>query len=128
MKTEQTADDIAKAAYNGHDPDGACDLTDYHLHTCLLQLYDSFKAGKTTKEQAEGLKKKLTAAWASDKDTLRRWEKMTAEYSENIKKTATLHPEKAQTVSECIGILAEMVAAYTGDSSLPSRLKKRFGE
>ena len=128
MKTEQTADDIAKAAYNGHEPDGLCDLTDLHLHTCLVQLYDDYKADKIDKQQAENMKKKLTAAWASDKDTLRRWEQMTSEYSDNIRKIATLHPEKAETASECIRILAQMVAALTGDSSLPSRLKNKFME
>ena len=128
MRTEQTADTIAKAAYNGHEPEGFCDLTDMHLHTCLMQLYTDFREGRITQAQAEAMKLKLVSVWEDEKKTFARWHKMTAEYSENIKKISTFRPEKATTSVECVGILAQMVAALTGDSSLPERLRKQFGE
>ena len=128
MIVDQTAESIAKAAYNGHEPDGCCDLSDFHMHTCLSQLYADFKGGKITKEQAEALKLKLVAAWKSDKALAARWDALTSEHADAIKRTATMNPEKAKTQEECIGILAEMVAAVTGDSSLPNRLKNKVWE
>jgi len=53
---------------------------------------------------------------------------MTAAHAENIRKIYGMNPERSETPQECIQILAEMVAAMTGDSSLPGRLKKQFGE
>lgn len=122
------ADAIAKAAFKGVDPDEFCDLTDWHLHTCLTLLYSEYRADRITKEQAELRKKKLVAAWASDKDTEARWRAMTAAHAENIRAAFGLNPETAETPAECIQILAKMVAAMTGDDSLPGRLKKQFGE
>lgn len=122
------ADTIAKAAYKGTEPDGYCDLTDWHLHTCLTLLYSEYKSGRITREQAEDRKQKLVTAWTSDKETESRWRKMTAAHAENIRKIYGMNPERSETPQECIQILAEMVAAMTGDSSLPARLKKQFGE
>lgn len=126
--SEMDADAIAKAAYNGKELDGLCDLSDYHLYSCLCKLYADFKAGKIDKSYANSEKAKLVAAYHSDKKTTASWEKMTTEYAENIRKTSTMHPEQAKTEAECIQILAQIVAALTGDSSLPDRLRKLFGE
>ena len=125
---EQTAESIAKAAYKGQEPDGFCDLADLHLHTCLMQLYADFKDNKIDKEQAEARKQRLVASWASDKDTEKCWRELTARQAEATRKAAGLNPESAKTPAECIGILAQIVAALTGDDSLPGRLKKQFGE
>ena len=125
---EQTAEKIAKAAYKGIEPEGFCDLTDWHLHTCLTLLYKQYKDGMITKEQAEDRKQKLVTAWKSDKVTEERWRAMTAEHAENIRKVFGMCPEKSETPAECIRILAEMVAVMTGDDSLPKRLGKKFGE
>ena len=126
--SEMTADEIAKAAWSGKEPDGLCDLSDLQLHTCLCRLYADFKEGKLDKSEANARKAKLIAAYNSDKKTTAAWEKMTTEYAENVRKISGLNPEQAKTASECIRILAQMVAALTGDSSLPDRLRKQFGE
>lgn len=126
--SEMTVDEIAKAAYNGKELDGLCDLSDLHLHTCLCKLYTDFREGKLDKSEANAMKAKLIAAYNSDKKTTAAWEKMTTEYAENVRKISGLNPEQAKTEAECIRILAQMVAALTGDSSLPDRLRKQFGE
>ena len=124
--SEVTVDEIAKAAYNGKEPDGLCDLSDLHLHTCLCRLYDDFRAGKISKEDANAMKARLVAAYNSDKKTVHAWETMTTAYAENVRRVSGMHPEKAESPADCIRILAEMVAALTGDSSLPERMRKQF--
>lgn len=120
-----TLDEIEKAAFKGYELEGFADLSDFHLHTCLSKLYADFKDGKVNQEQAGAYKKKLVAVWESDKKTTENAEKMYREYADAIRKTSTLHPEKAKTKDECIQILAEIVAALTGDNSLPDRLRKQ---
>lgn len=124
--SEVTVDEIAKAAYNGKEPDGLCDLSDLHLHTCLCRLYDDFRAGKISKEDANAMKARLIAAYNSDKKTVHAWETMTTAYAENVRRVSGMHPEKAEIPADCIRILAEMVAALTGDSSLPERMRKQY--
>lgn len=124
--SEVTVDEIAKAAYNGKEPDGLCDLSDLHLHTCLCRLYDDFRAGKISKEDANAMKARLIAAYNSDKKTVHAWETMTTAYAENVRRVSGMHPEKAESPADCIRILAEMVAALTGDSSLPERMRKQY--
>jgi len=124
--SEVTVDEIAKAAYNGKEPDGLCDLCDLHLHTCLCRLYDDFRAGKISKDDANAMKARLIAAYNSDKKTVHAWEAMTTAYAENVRRLSGLHPEQAESAADCIRILAEMVAALTGDSSLPERMRKQY--
>jgi hypothetical protein len=121
------AEDIAKAAWEGTELQQFATLEDLHLHTCLLRVYADFRAGRMDKATAEGLKKRMVAAWADDKKTRETWEKMNAERAAAIMAVQTLNPEKATTAAECIGILAQTVAALTGDSSLPARMKEKWG-
>jgi hypothetical protein len=121
-----TVDEIAKAAYNGKELDGLCCLSDFHLHTCLCRLYDDFRAGKITKDDANTLKSKLIAAYNSDKKTVQAWEAMTTAYAENVRSVSGLNPEKAKTKAECIQILSQIVASLTGDTSLPERMREKW--
>lgn len=122
-----TADEIAKAAWRGQALPDFGDLDDMHLHTCLLRVYADFKAGKIDKEKADALKKRLVASWDDDKKTSARWRELIEQNTAAIKACEGLNPDKAETVGECIGILAKMVAAATGDSSLPERMRKKWG-
>ncbi len=78
-------DDIIRSAAQGREPDGFCDLTDYHLHTCLTQLYMDYNSGRTDLEQCKVLKEKYVKAWKADKEVLSRYDKSSKEWNDKIK-------------------------------------------
>jgi hypothetical protein len=121
-----TADEIAKAAWKGNEIEQFADLEDLHLHTCLLRVYRDFKDGKIGKEAASALKKRMTATWESDKKTFAQWTDMLQKHVDAIKACEGLNPEKAQSETECIMILAQMVAACTGDYNLTERMRRKW--
>lgn len=112
-------DDIIRSAAQGREPDGFCDLTDYHLHTCLTQLYMDYNAGRTDLEQCKVLKEKYVKAWRSDKDTLARYEKAAAEWNEKIKQAEQtgkqLHKAGSlRDLAQDAAIIVECVCGETG--------------
>lgn len=123
-----TAEEIAKAAWKGTEIDQFADLEDLHLHTCLLRVYRDFKDGKIGKEAADALKKRMTATWDSDKKTFERWTEMLDKHVKAIKACEGLNPETAKSETECIMILAQMVAACTGDYDLTNRMRQKWSE
>ena len=119
-------DDIIRSAAQGREPDGFCDLTDYHLHTCLSQLYMDYNAGRTDLEQCKALKEKYVKAWRSDKDTLARYEKSAAEWNEKIKQAELsgkqLH--KAETLLDFAQNAAIIVECVCGETGLVKKVSE----
>lgn len=119
-------DDIIRSAAQGREPDGFCDLTDYHLHTCLTQLYMDYNSGRTDLEQCKVLKEKYVKAWRSDKDTLARYEKSAAEWNEKIKQAELsgnqLH--KAETLLEFAQNAAIIVECVCGETGLVKKVSE----
>lgn len=126
MNNIATLDDIIRSAAAGNEPNGFCDLTDYHLHTCLTQLYMDYNAGRTDLEQCKLLKEKYVKAWRSDKDTLARYEKSAAEWNENIKQAELsgkqLH--KAETLLEFAQNAAIIVECVCGETGLVKKVSE----
>ena len=126
MPTIANLDDIIRSAAQGREPDGFCDLTDYHLHTCLTQLYMDYNAGRTDLEQCKALKEKYVNAWRSDKDTLARYDKSAAEWNEKIKQAELsgkqLH--KAETLLEFAQNAAIIVECVCGETGLVKKVSE----
>ena len=119
-------DDIIRSAAQGREPDGFCDLTDYHLHTCLTQLYMDYNAGRTDLEQCKALKEKYVKAWRSDKDTLARYEKAAAEWNEKIKQAELTGKQlhKAETLREFSQNAAIIVECVCGETGLVKKVSE----
>lgn len=119
-------DDIIRSAAQGREPDGFCDLTDYHLHTCLTQLYMDYNAGRTDLEQCKVLKEKYVKAWKSDKDTLARYEKSAAEWNEKIKQAELTGKQlhKAETLLEFAQNAAIIVECVCGETGLVKKVSE----
>ena len=119
-------DDIIRSAAQGHEPDGFCDLTDYHLHTCLTQLYMDYNAGRTDLEQCKVLKEKYVSAWKADKDTLARYEKSAAEWNEKIKSAELTGKQlhKAETLLEFAQNAAIIVECVCGETGLVKKVSE----
>ena len=119
-------DDIIRSAAQGREPDGFCDLTDYHLHTCLTQLYMDYNAGRTDLEQCKVLKEKYVKAWKSDKDTLARYEKSAAEWNEKIKQAEQTGKQlhKAETLLEFAQNAAIIVECVCGETGLVKKVSE----
>lgn len=83
---EETLTTIINSAANFEELRGiVADLSDFHLHTCLKQLYQEHKYGKITTEDAAALKEQLIRAWRSDKDTLAAYRQQQADFNEKIR-------------------------------------------
>ena len=123
---ETNLDDIIRSAAQGREPDGFCDLTDYHLHTCLTQLYMDYNAGRTDLEQCKVLKEKYVSAWKSDKDTLARYERSAAEWNDKIKQAELsgkqLH--KAESLRDFAQDAAVMIECLCGETGLVKKVSK----
>ena len=119
-------DDIIRSAAQGREPDGFCDLTDYHLHTCLTQLYMDYNAGRTDLEQCKVLKEKYVSAWKSDKDTLARYERSTAEWNEKIKQAELTGKQlhKAESLLEFAQNAAIIVECVCGETGLVKKVSE----
>ena len=119
-------DDIIRSAAQGREPDGFCDLTDYHLHTCLTQLYMDYNAGRTDLEQCKVLKEKYVSAWKSDKDTLARYERSTAEWNEKIKQAELTGKQlhKAESLLEFAQNAAIIVECVCGEVGLVKKVSE----
>ena len=126
MNNIATLDDIIRSAAQGREPDGFCDLTDYHLHTCLTQLYMDYNAGRTDLEQCKVLKEKYVKAWKSDKDTLARYEKSAAEWNEKIKQAEQTGKQlhKAETLLEFAQNAAIIVECVCGETGLVKKVSE----
>lgn len=128
MKDTYTADEIAKLAYVGQDLDIVSDLADYHLHTCLGDLFRRYRDGLITQEEASGLKARMIAAWRNWKEIYSAYNKFTEEFNENIRKASGIEIEKAETAREALLLACDAVAKLTGDADLPKRIAKKFKE
>lgn len=128
MKDTYTADEIAKLAYVGQDLDIVSDLADYHLHTCLGDLFRRYRDGLITQEEASGLKARMIAAWRSWKETYTAYQQFTEQFNANIRKAAGIEIEKAETAREALLLACDAVAKLTGDADLPKRIAKKFKE
>ena len=119
-------DDIIRSAAQGREPDGFCDLTDYHLHTCLTQLYMDYNAGRTDLEQCKVLKEKYVKAWRSDKDTLARYERSAAEWNEKIKQAELTGKQlhKAESLLEFAQNAAIIVECVCGETGLVKKVSE----
>ena len=119
-------DDIIRSAAAGNEPDGFCDLTDYHLHTCLTQLYMDYNAGRTDLEQCKVLKEKYVKAWKSDKDTLARYERSVAEWNEKIKQAELTGKQlhKAETLRDFAQNAAIIVECVCGETGLVKKVSE----
>lgn len=126
MNNIATLDDIIRSAAQGREPDGFCDLTDYHLHTCLTQLYMDYNAGRTDLEQCKVLKEKYVKAWQSDKDTLARYERSAAEWNEKIKQAELTGKQlhKAETLLEFAQNAAIIVECVCGETGLVKKVSE----
>lgn len=117
-------DDIIRTAAQGREPDGFCDLTDYHLHTCLTQLYMDYNAGRMDLERCKSMKEKLVAAWKSDKDTLAQYKRFTEEWNSKIelaeKTGKQLH--KADSVRSFAADAAVIIECMTGWNGLVEKV------
>ena len=124
MNNIATLDDIIRSAAQGREPDGFCDLTDYHLHTCLTQLYMDYNSGRTDLEQCKLLKEKYVKAWQSDKDTLARYEKSAAEWNEKIKQAELTGKQlhNAETLLEFAQNAAIIVECVCGETGLVKKV------
>ena len=126
MPTIANLDDIIRSAAQGREPDGFCDLTDYHLHTCLTQLYMDYNAGRTDLEQCKALKEKYVKAWKADKDTLARYERSAAEWNEKIKQAELsgkqLH--KAESLLEFAQNASIIVECVCGEVGLVKKVSE----
>lgn len=128
MKDTYTADEIAKLAYVGQDLDIVSDLADYHLHTCLGDLFRRYRDGLITQEEASGLKARMIAAWRSWKETYTAYQQFTEQFNANIRKASGIEIEKAQTTREALLLACDAVAKLTGDADLPKRIAEKFKE
>ena len=119
-------DDIIRSAAQGREPDGFCDLTDYHLHTCLTQLYMDYNAGRTDLEQCKALKEKYVKAWKADKDVLARYDKAAAEWNEKIKQAELTGKQlhKAETLLEFAQNAAIIVECVCGETGLVKKVSE----
>lgn len=128
MKDTYTAEEIAKLAYVGQDLDIVSDLADYHLHTCLGDLFRRYRDGLITQEEASGLKARMIAAWRSWKETYSAYHKFTEEFNANVRAAAGIEIEKAETARDALIMACDVVGKLTGDADLPKRIANKFKE
>lgn len=128
MKDTYTAEEIAKLAYVGQDLDIVSDLADYHLHTCLGDLFRRYRDGLITQEEASGLKARMIAAWRSWKETYDAYNKFTEEFNANVRAAAGIEIEKAETARDALIMACDVVGKLTGDADLPKRIANKFKE
>ena len=112
-------DDIIRSAAQGREPDGFCDLTDFHLHTCLTQLYMDYNAGRMDIDRCKVMKDKLVQAWKSDKDTLARYRQSVTEWNDKIRLAEQtgkqLHKaDSLRSFAADAAVLIEAVTGWTG--------------
>ena len=119
-------DDIIRSAAQGREPDGFCDLTDYHLHTCLTQLYMDYNSGRTDLEQCKVLKEKYVKAWRSDKDALAWYDKSASEWNEKIKQAELTGKQlhKAESLLEFAQNAAIIVECVCGETGLVKKVSE----
>lgn len=83
---EETLTTIINSAAHLEELHGiVADLSDFHLHTCLKQLYQDHKENKIATEDAAALKEQFIRAWRSDKESLAAYRKYQAEFNEKIR-------------------------------------------
>jgi hypothetical protein len=123
-----TAEEIARLANKGLPLDFTDDLADFQLHTCLAALFQQYRDGLITKEDAAALKARQIAAWRSWKETHAAYKAFTAEWNENIRRASGIEIEKAGTVHEALMLCCEVIGRLTGDTGLRDRIQKKFCE
>ena len=116
---ETNLNEIIISAAQGREPDGFCDLTDLHLHTCMSQLYADYNSGKYSLEQCKALKEKMVAAWKSDKQTEAEWRdalKRNAEMltATNERRTALHKADSLRDFAEDAAVIIELVCGEVG--------------
>lgn len=126
MPTIADLDDIIRSAAQGREPDGFCDLTDFHLHTCLTQLYADYNAGRMDLDRCKAMKEKLVGAWKSDKEVLARYDKAAAEWNEKIKQAESTGKQlhKAETLRDFAQDAAIIVEVLCGETGLVKKVSE----
>lgn len=122
-----TAEEISAAAWSGESPKLET-LCDKALYICLRDLYASYRRGTVTLEEAKAEKERLVTRRKIWNEEIAYLHRVRAERQAAVRAAQGIYPEKAQSMAECIGMLAQIVAAQTGDSTLPDRLKKKWSE
>lgn len=119
-------DDIIRSAAQGREPDGFCDLTDFHLHTCLTQLYADYNSGKYDLDECKRQKEQLVAAWKADKDVLSRYDKAAHEWNSKIKQAEMTGKQlhKAETLRDFAQDAAIIVECVCGETGLVKKVSE----
>ena len=126
MKDTYSAEEIAKLAYVGQELGIVSDLADYHLHTCLGDLFRRYRDGLITQDEAAGLKARRIAAWRNWKETAAAYQQFAEEFNDNIRAAAGIEIEKAETEHDALIMACDVVGKLTGDAELPKRIAKKF--
>ena len=118
-----TAEEIVAAAWAGESPKLET-LCDKSLFICLRDLYTAHRAGGIGTDAAKAEKERLVMLWQTWQTEIAYLHRVRAERQAAVRAAQGLFPEKAETAAECIGILAQIIAAQTGDSSFPEIMRK----
>ena len=126
MPTIADLDDIIRSAAQGREPDGFCDLTDFHLHTCLTQLYADYNAGRMDLDRCKAMKEKLVSAWKSDKEVLARYDKAAQDWNQKIKQAESTGKQlhKAETLRDFAQDAAIIVEVLCGETGLVKKVSE----
>lgn len=120
MSHETNLQEIIMCAAKDTELTGHGDLTDFHLHTILRELYRNHSAGLITKEDAAKRKEQYVAAYKSEKDSLEQYRKTVTEWHTKIqtaeKSGIVLH--KCESLRDFAKGAAQIVELLTGDTGL----------
>lgn len=122
-----TAEEISAAAWSGEAAKLET-LCDKALYICLRDLYAAHRAGSVSTEEAKAEKERLVTRWQIWNEEIAYLHRVRAERQAAVRAAQGIYPEKAQSMAECIEMLAQIVAAQTGDSTLPDRLQRKWSE
>ena len=123
-------DEISKAAaYKKPFPKGST-VPETLLYLLLGALYDDFKKGYITKQDAAEKKTQIVSMCQGYEDAYNEWCSVFKSYQDNIKAARELIAkiEKSRDALEIAELACEVVCIYTGDTSFAKRQRKKWEE
>lgn len=126
MSHETNLNEIILCAAKDRELDGYGDLTDFHLHTILRELYRNHAAGLITKEDAAKRKEQYVTAYKKEKQAEAEHFNVVKQWDENIRKSdqARIEMRKSESLRDFAKAAAGIVELLTGDTGLVGMAEK----
>lgn len=97
---------------------------EYKYFDKLTALYDSFRAGTVSEQQAKSEKQKYKSDYESASRIITDYKSVYKAYQENVKLAGELYVEihKAETRGEAYGLMAQLIGVLLNDEEFKKRM------